>query len=145
MNIRLALFLLLFTTIAPVSAWSRSRPNPDQHSDVSDPAYVAALATANHFLHAWQTADVEAGMVLLSDHIRHSQNADEVEAFFSGARSGTHFNDRAFEITRGHGHGGRYNFPVVLVTTQGSHLRRKFSEVTVLNNGMNDWVVEKLP
>jgi hypothetical protein len=100
---------------------------------------VFALAAANHFLHAWQTADLENGMVLLSDSIRHSQNADKLEQFFSNGK------DRAFEIARGHGHPGRYSFPVVLVTLRGSHVTRKFSEIVVLETGKNDWVVDKLP
>jgi hypothetical protein len=100
---------------------------------------VFALAAANRFLHAWQTGDLENGMVLLGDNVRHSQNADKLEQFFS---SGT---NRAFEITRGHGHQGHYSFPVVLVTTRGSHVTRKFSEIIVVDTGKNDWVVDKLP
>jgi hypothetical protein len=100
---------------------------------------VFALAAANHFLEAWQTGDLEAGMVLLSDRVRHSQNAEKLEQFFS---SGT---DRAFEITRGHGHPGRYGFPIVLVTPRGSHITRRFSEIILVETGKNDWVVDKLP
>ncbi|MGA2202526.1 MAG: hypothetical protein ABSG40_11245 [Terriglobales bacterium] len=99
-----------------------------------------ALAAANHFLQAWQTGDLEHGMVLLSDGIRHSQNADKIDQFFSNA------NDRAFEITRGHGHSGRYSFPVVLVTPRGSsHVTRRFSEIILIDTGKDDWVVDKLP
>jgi hypothetical protein len=100
---------------------------------------VFALAAADHFLHAWQTGDPENGMVLLSDRVRHSQNADKLEQFFS------HGTDRAFEIARGHRHHGRYSFPVVLVTPRGSHVTRRFSEITLVETGKNDWVVDKLP
>jgi len=100
---------------------------------------VFALTAANHFLHAWQTGDLEDGTVLLSDGIRHSQNAEKLEQFFSNTMN------RAFEITRGSGHQGRYTFPVVLVTLRGSHVTRKFSEVILLDTGKNDWVVDKLP
>jgi hypothetical protein len=101
---------------------------------------VFALAAANHFLHAWQTGDLENGMVLLSDSIRHSQNADKLEQFFSNAT------DRAFEITRGHGHQGRYSFPVVMVTPRGSsHVTRRSSEIVMVETGKNDWVVDRLP
>jgi len=100
---------------------------------------VFALAAANHFLHAWQTGDLENGMVLLSDGIRHSQNADKLEQFFSNPK------DRAFEIARGHGHKGRYSFPVVLVTAGASHLTRRSSEIILVETGKNDWVVDKLP
>jgi hypothetical protein len=101
---------------------------------------VFALAAANHFLHDWQTGDAENGMVLLSDSVQHSQNADKLEEFFSNATN------RAFEIARGHGHQGRYSFPVVLVSLRGSsHVTRKFSEIILVETGKNDWVVDKLP
>jgi hypothetical protein len=128
--------------------WARARNHPEEQSISSDPSYVFALAAANHFLHAWQTGDVESGMVMLSDSIRHSQNSDKLENFFSNKT------DRAFEITRGHGHPGRYTFPVVLVTPRPErgkalspqeHITRKFSEITLVEAGKNDWVVDKLP
>jgi hypothetical protein len=79
-------------------------------------------------------------MVLLSNSLRHSQNADRVEEFFSNATN------RAFEITRGKGRSGRYTFPVVLVTPRGSsRITRKFSEIVLIDTGKNDWVVDKLP
>ncbi len=49
------------------------------------------------------------------------------------------------EIATGHGNPGRYNFPIVLVTPKGNHLTRKFSEITLIEAGKNDWVVDKLP
>ena len=98
-----------------------------------------ALGAANHFLHAWQSADLENGTVLLSDGIRRAQNADKLEEFFSSGK------DRGFEIARGHGHAGRYSFPVVLVTTRGSHVTRRSSEIILIETGKNDWVVDKLP
>ena len=141
MKIRLAACFFLPTVFlmltVPVPA--RSSSHPAKQADASDPGYVFALAAANHFLHAWQTGDVENGMVLLSDHIRHAQNPDQLEQFFSTE------NDRAFEITRGHGHQGRYSFPVVLVTSRGAHVTRKFSEIILVETGKNDWVVDKLP
>jgi hypothetical protein len=138
-KIRLAasLFLLTVCLTTPVSAGSKSRPaKPDNPTDAG---YVFVLAAANHFMHSWQTGDIENGMVLLSDGIRHSQNADTLEQFFSSAA------ERAFEITRGHGNDGRYTFPVVLVTPRGSRISRKFSEITLVEARKNDWVVDKLP
>jgi len=122
-----------------VPLWARSHSHTAKQPDPSDPGYAFALAAANHFLHAWQTGDVETGVVLLSDGLRHTQNADTLEDFFSNAT------DRAFEITRGHGHQGLYSFPVVLVTLRSSHVVRKFSEIIVVETGKNDWVVDKLP
>jgi len=103
------------------------------------PDYVFALATANRFLHAWQMGDLETGMVLLSDRVRHAQDPEKLEQFFSGDA------DRAFEITRGQGNRGRYRFATVLVTAERSRVRRRLSEIIVVNTGKNDWVVDKLP
>ncbi len=149
MKIFLAACLFLLSVFPASLAWAGPHGHPAQPSDLSDPGYVFALAAANHFLYAWQTADLEAGMVLLSDGIRHSQNPDKIERFFSTPNSSSNSNssskDRAFEIARGHGHKGRYSFPVVLVTPRGSHVTRKSSEVVLVETGKNDWVVDKLP
>ena len=58
------------------SARARTHPTND---NTSHPDYVYALAAANHFMHAWQTGDTENGMIELSDGLRHSQNADNLE------------------------------------------------------------------
>lgn len=131
--------LFLLTVVPAVPAWARSHGHPAKQETISDPDYVSALTTANHFLHAWQTGDLENGTVLLSDGLRHSQSADKLEQLFSNAT------DRAFEIARGRGHKGRYTFPVVLVTLRGSHVMRRFSEIVLVDTGKNDWVVDKLP
>ena len=135
MKILLATFLLLLMT----PAWARTHKTPAKQADPSDPGYVFALGAANHFLHAWQSADLENGTVLLSDGIRRAQNADKLEQFFSSGK------DRGFEIARGHGHAGRYSFPVVLVTSRGSKNTRRSSEIILIETGKNDWVVDKLP
>ena len=137
-TIRLASLVLLAIFLA-IPAWSRSHSTKQEIP--TDAGYVFALAAANHFLHAWQTGDLESGMVLLSDGLRHSQNADQMEDFFSNAKTKI----RSFEITVGHGHPGRYTFPIVLVTPKGNHITRKFSEITLIEAGKNDWVVDKLP
>jgi hypothetical protein len=138
-KIQLAACFFLLTAFLTLPVSARSNSHPGKQADASDPGYVFALGAANNFLHAWQTGDLENGMILLSDHIRHTQSADQLEQFFSTPT------DRAFEITRGHGHLGRYNFPVVLVTSRGSHVTRKFSEIILVETGKNDWVVDKLP
>ena len=109
----------------------------------ADPGYVLALATVNHFLHAWQTGDIENGMVQLSNGLRRVQDADKVEQFFYDADADV--KDRAFEIARGHGQPGRYSFPVVLIEIRGPRITRKVSELIVVETGKNDWVVDKLP
>ena len=135
-NIRLA-HLSLLTIFLAAPSWARSH----KPEIPTDSGYAFALAAANQFLHAWQTGDLENGMVLLSDGLRHSQNADHVEDFFSNAA----VKIRSFEITTGHGHPGQFTFPIILVTPRGSHITRKFSEITLIEAGKNDWVVDKLP
>ena len=133
--------LLLLPIFLSTPALPRSHPHSTNQEIPTDAGYVFALAAANHFLQAWQTGDLESGMVLLSDGLRHSQNADQMEDFLSNAKTKI----RSFEITTGHGHPGHYTFPIVLVTPRGSHIIRKFSEITMIKAGKNDWVVDKLP
>jgi hypothetical protein len=138
-KISIAAYLILLTVFPALPALARSHTHSARQETTSDPGYVLALAAANHFLHAWQTGDLENGTVLLSDNLRHTQNADQLEQLFSNATG------RAFEIARGHGYKGRYSFPVVLVTLRGSHAARRFSEIVLADTGKNDWVVDKLP
>ena len=116
-----------------------SHKSHSKHAAPADSGYASALATANRFLHAWQTGDLETGMVLLSDRVRHAQNPETFETFFSTEDL------RGYEITRGTVTHGRYRFPVVLVSTRGSQVHRRISEITVVASGKNDWTVDKLP
>jgi hypothetical protein len=93
-------------------------------------------------LQAWQSGDVENGMVLLSTHAKDSATTDVVEKFFSNPEPS------AYEINRGKlVRAGRYEFPIVLVTgsAKNAHPRRRFSSIIVVNTGNNDWAVDKLP
>jgi hypothetical protein len=136
-NFRWTAFVLL---LFPLSTWAASSHHPRSGQPASeDPGYVFALAIANRFLHAWETGDLEAGTVLLSDHVRHSRNPDEIEQFFSGGA------DRAFEIAHGKGNRRRCRFPVVLLTGEGRRVHRKVSQIIVVNTGKNDWAVDTLP
>ena len=53
-----------------------------------------ALATADRYLHAWQTGDVETGMVLLTAHAKERATTDILEDTFSGAGAAS-LRDRA--------------------------------------------------
>jgi hypothetical protein len=132
--------LIAILLIITLPAWASG---PRKHHPVPlgppDPDYVFALSAADRFLHAWQTDDLEAGTVLLSDRVRHSQDPEQFEKFFADGV------DRAFEISRGTGTRGRYQFAIVLVTVTGTRIRRRSSAIVVLNTGKNDWVVDKLP
>lgn len=151
MKIRLSanIFIRIFVSIMFVPillasiAWAAPHKHGVKQESPTDPGYVLALATVNHFLHAWQTGDIENGMVQLSNGLRRVQDADKVEQFFYDADADV--KDRAFEIARGHGQPGRYSFPVVLIEIRGPRITRKVSELIVVETGKNDWVVDKLP
>jgi hypothetical protein len=105
-------------------------------------SYIPALAVADHFLQAWQSGDVESGMVLLTSHAKESAAPEVVKGFFSSA------GPSAYEIGRGKAlKRGRYEFPVVLVGGAGKnvHAHRRFATIVVVNTGNNDWAVDKLP
>jgi hypothetical protein len=130
------LLLVVFISLV-LSPLSAKTPAPNL-----DSGYLSALAVADHFSQAWQSGDVENGMVLLSTHAKDSATANDVENFFSNP------GPSAYEIDRGklvrH---GRYEFPVVLFTgsAKNAHPRRRFSNIVVVNTGKNDWAVDKLP
>lgn len=136
MRIYLAACALL---LLAVDSSARSHKPPPKPPAPAAPGYVYALASANRFLHAWQAGDLADGMVLLSDGLRHSQQPEKLEDFFLPST------DRSFEISTGHGHHGRYSFPVVLVVLRGTRIARHSSEIILVNTGKNDWVVDKLP
>lgn len=103
--------------------------------------YAAALAAADHFLQAWQSADPENGIALLTSRTKQAASTDAIEKFFSNSALS------AFEIGRGKllAH-GRYEFPVVLLdTSKPNHSRRRSSSIIVLHSGGNDWAIDKLP
>ena len=130
---KLICFVLL-STAAIGSARQHSSKNK-----VADSDYVAALATANRFLNAWQTGDLETGMILLSDRVRRSQSAESVEILF------TRTSTRAFEVNHGKCERGGCRFPVVLLTGDKNLVHRKFSEIVLVSAGKADWVVDKVP
>ena len=105
----------------------------------SDPAYSQALAAANRFLHAWQTQDHEAGIMMLSDAARQQVSPETLQDFFTPAA------DAAFEIQHGQRLSARaYSFPVVLFGLPGTG-RAHSSRIVVSKVGKDDWAVEKLP
>jgi hypothetical protein len=131
--------ILILLILLPAPVWAGRHRATAKSASGADPGYVLALGTADRFLHAWETGDLETGMVLLSDHVRRTQNAERIEEFFSAGE------ERGFEITRGAGHKGRYRFPIVLVTREGNTVRRVSSKIILVNTGKNDWAVDRLP
>lgn len=124
---------LLFSTVS----FAHSQKGSRHRLDIS---YPSALATANRFLHAWQSEDHETGIVMLTDSARQHTSPEQLQDFFSpGANA-------AYEIARGtRTKSGGYAFPVVLFGTSPlpSHLHA--SKIVVTRDGKSDWAIDKLP
>jgi len=135
-----AAWLFLTALIAATGA-ARTKPRPAP----IDADYVAALATANRFLHAWQTQDHETGLMMLTDRARQGSSEDSLDQFFSPDAASA----QAFEINRGKKlQTARYSFPVVLwqATPGKEHrLHPRYSSILIVRTGKDDWAVDKLP
>jgi hypothetical protein len=135
---RASRLLLLFACLSILPPlFAKTKPAP-----ALDAAYVPALAAADRFLQAWQSGDVENGMVLLTDQAKEAMNTDVFEKFFSNHELAGYQIDRGRLVKR-----GRYEFPVVLITgtSKSLQVRRRFSSIVVVNTGNNEWAVDKLP
>jgi hypothetical protein len=97
------------------------------------------LATANRFLHAWQTQDHETGILMLTDAAREHASREQLQEFFSPA------GDAAFEIEHGKLINGQYVFPVVLFGVSENDARAHTCSIVIVNLGKDDWGVDKLP
>jgi hypothetical protein len=131
-----AILVLLFCP-APAICHARvvhhhSRPAPD-------PMYSFALAAANRFLHAWQSQDHEAGIMMLADSGRQNASPESLQTFFSPGP------DAAYEISHGQKlKTGDYEFPLVLFGSSADPHPRS-CKLIIARAGKSDWVVEKLP
>ena len=136
--------VLLLACFASVASSARVHKNNSRSSSknvlpVADPAYAAALAAANRFLHAWQTQDHETGIMMLTDAAREHASPERLQEFFSPGP------DAAFEIQRGKRVNGQYVFPVVLFGVSKSNAHRHACSVVITKMGKDDWAVDKLP
>lgn len=137
-------FLLLgsVSAISPSLVEARSRFVASSPSVDED--YVVALATANRFLHAWQTQDQETGVLLLADSLKQHTSEDHLQALFSPAGS-----VQGYEINHGKRvSDGRYSFPVAVFAAasgNGKRSRPRCSSIVVARSGKNDWTIDKLP
>ncbi len=76
----------------------------------------------------------------MNGHAKEKATTDAVEKYFSNP------SPSAYEIGRGKlVKRGRYEFPVVLVSSSMNHARRRFSSIVIVDTGKNDWAVDKLP
>jgi hypothetical protein len=129
--------LLIISMLLPVTVWAKAKRQPAP----PDAASIAALATANHFLRAWQTGDIETGLILLTDDARRGSSEDALRIYFANPLI------RAFEVHRGRPlRPGKFSFPVVLLeSSDPKRTRRRYSDVIVIDTGKSDWAVDKLP
>jgi hypothetical protein len=105
-----------------------------------DPSYSSALAAANRFLHAWQTQDHEAGLMMLTDGARQRVSPERLQEFFSPGPAA------AFEIQHGKRiNSGEYVFPVVLFGFSEQKIRPHVCSIVITRAGKDEWVVQKLP
>jgi hypothetical protein len=141
---RFCAVLLVLAGVASVASPARAHKNSWRGSSKSisppaDPAYAAALAAANRFLHAWQTQDHETGILMLTDAARAHASRERLQEFFSPSP------DAAFEIQRGKHVNGEYVFPVVLFGLSETDAHAHPGSVVITNMGKGDWAVDKLP
>jgi len=134
------LFSLLSVCTIPSFGKSRASGTP------VDLDYLLALSTADHFLQAWQTRDEEAGLLILTDHIRQRTREDQVRSFFSSPTCPR----TSYEIGRGRKRGSdRYEFPVALFQPSSRNgqkgMRPLTSTLTVVRSGKSEWAIDNLP
>jgi hypothetical protein len=128
-----SLLLLIFAVPSP----GKSKTAPPV-----DPDYVYALATANHFLHAWQTQDQETAILLLSDRLKQRTSESSLDALLTSAIS----KPQSFEIGRGKKLApGRYQFPIALFQAKAKWTHPQTAALVVVKNSNNDWAIDKLP
>jgi len=134
----LHVFLLCLLFVSGTAAGKSKASSP-----VVNREYVDALAAANRFLHAWQTQDQEAGVLMLTDAAKRSSSENGLEKFFSKPSNVV----EAYEIGRAKQLGaGRYIFPVTLFAiVKGRKLHPRYSRVIVVRTGKDDWAIDKLP
>lgn len=132
-----ATLILLFslTCMAPARAVRHVA-----HAQPLDPSYSSALATANRFLHAWQTQDHETGIMMLTDAARQNASREQLQGFFSPGP------EAAYEIRRGHRTGdGEFIFPAVLFGLSESAPRPYVCHIVITRAGKDDWAVDRVP
>ena len=132
------MFLLLCWLPATAAGKSKS-----QRTTSVDQNYVAALATAHHFLQAWETHDQETAVLLLSDAARKHVSDEQLTNFLDEEAPA------AYEIAHGRKiRAGLYAFPIALFP-QSSEPRRaihpRYANLIILNTGKNGWAIDKLP
>jgi hypothetical protein len=127
---------------APLSLPAKAKPG--SAAAPVDAEYVAALAGANNFLHAWQSQDRETGLLMLTDAAKQGVSEERLRDPLSPGSS----SPRSYEISRGKRvDAGRFAFPVALFDKhdENQRTRPRFSRIVVIKIGRQDWSVDRLP
>jgi hypothetical protein len=127
---------------APLSLSAKAKPG--SAAAAVDAEYVAALAGANNFLHAWQSQDRETGLLMLTNAAKQGVSEDRLRDLLSPGSS----SPRSYEISRGKRvDAGRFAFPVALfdMHDENQRTRPRFSRIVVIKTGRQDWSVDRLP
>ena len=137
--------VLAVITLASITTLPGSgRTHPLRHArSMAEPDYVSALATANRFLYAWQSHDEEAGLLLLTEAAKRRSSEEQVANFFADSALTT------YEIGRGKKlKPGIYVFPLALYSSnreRESRCHPRYSQVSVVKTGKQDWGIDTLP
>ena len=130
------LIAALWLAILAVPSSAKSKTAPPVDLD-----YVYALATANHFLQAWQTQDEETVVLLLSDRLKQRTQESSLDTLLTSSLS----QPQSFEIGRGKKLApGRYQFPIALFQARTKWTHPQTAALVVVKNG-NEWAIDKLP
>src|SRR5262245_40372016 len=119
-------FSVSLVLLCSVPALCHAHPAHHHSRPAPDPMYSSALAAANRFLHAWQSQDHEAGIMMLADSGRLNASPESLQAFFSPGP------DAAYEIAHGQRlKAGEYVFPLALLGSS-SDPHPRFCKLIVL-------------
>jgi hypothetical protein len=131
------LLLLVFVLVVSILLSAKNRTPVV----AADPDYISALGAANHFLQAWETRDYETGIVMLTDAAKQGISEERLDALFSPEHPG----QRAYEVMHGRKlQAGRYAFPVALFENGKGRGNPRYSQIVVVRESKEEWVVDKL-
>ena len=137
LKVTVSLLLPLFLFLSP-------SPPAKTASSATDGDYVSALAAANRFLHAWQTQDHEAGLLMLTNAAKRHTSEENLEVLFAGGPA----TQQAFEIRQGKKlKAGRYMFTVALfdIRRKQKWIQPRLCQIVVVRTVKDDWAIDKLP
>jgi hypothetical protein len=130
-SVKVFLSIILLSTLS----FAAKKPVPAVDND-----YIFALRAANHLMQAWQTGDLEAGVVMLTDAAKQDISEAQLDEFFAADKQGT----RGFELSHGKKlEAGKYDFPLTLFDGRGKTPR--IAHLIVIKESKNEWVIDRLP